>query len=95
MSIFFPFSHKSNVSTIFITFHKFVEHQLQRPLKALQTDGVGEFIAVTPYLKSHGILHCITCPHTNEQNGAIEQCYKHVVELGLALLAHESVPLCY
>lgn len=35
----------------------------------------------------------MSCPHTHQQNGSAERKHRHIVETGLALLAHASVPL--
>jgi hypothetical protein len=35
----------------------------------------------------------VSCPHTHQQNGSTERKHHHIVETGLALLAHSSVPL--
>ena len=35
------------------------------------------------------------CPHAHQQNGAAERKHRHIVEVGLALLAHASIPLKY
>lgn len=32
-------------------------------------------------------------PHTHQQNGAVERKHRHIVEVGLSLLAHASMPL--
>lgn len=32
---------------------------------------------------------------TPEQNGYAEHCYSHIVETGLSLLSHASMPLTY
>ena len=34
----------------------------------------------------------MSCPHTHQQNGAAERKHRHIVETGLTLLAHASVP---
>ena len=34
----------------------------------------------------------MSCPHTHQQNGVAERKHRHIVETGLALLAHASVP---
>jgi hypothetical protein len=39
-----------------------------------------------------GILHRVSCPHTHQQNGAIERKHRHIVETGLALLSHAHLP---
>lgn len=33
------------------------------------------------------------CPHTHHQNGVVERKHRHVVDLGLTLLSHASLPL--
>lgn len=45
------------------------------------------------FFRSLGILHRVSCPHTHQQNGSAERKHCHIVETGLALLAHASVPL--
>jgi hypothetical protein len=35
----------------------------------------------------------VSCPHTSQQNGIAERKHRHLVETGLALLAHSSLPL--
>jgi histone deacetylase 1/2 len=42
-----------------------------------------------------GISHHVSCPHTCQQNGTAERKHRHIVETGLALLAHSSLPLRY
>jgi hypothetical protein len=39
-----------------------------------------------------GIAHHVSCPHTHQQNGTTEQKHRHIVETGLALLAHVGMP---
>jgi hypothetical protein len=39
------------------------------------------------------IHHHVSCPHAHQQNGSTERKHCHIVEVGLALLAHASVPL--
>jgi histone deacetylase 1/2 len=34
----------------------------------------------------------VSCPHTHQQNGAVERKQRHIVETGLTLLAHAAVP---
>ncbi|KAE8693482.1 S-adenosyl-L-methionine-dependent methyltransferases superfamily protein [Hibiscus syriacus] len=41
------------------------------------------------------IVHRLTCPYTSEQNGVVEREHRHVVELGLVLLAQASLPMQY
>ncbi|WVZ68985.1 hypothetical protein U9M48_017854 [Paspalum notatum var. saurae] len=40
-----------------------------------------------------GISHHVSCPHAHQQNGSAERKHRHIVEVGLSLLAHASMPL--
>jgi histone deacetylase 1/2 len=40
-----------------------------------------------------GISHHVSCPHAHQQNGSAERKHRHIVEVGLTLLAHASMPL--
>lgn len=57
-----------------------VETQFDTKIKALQSDW-------------GGVLHKVACPYTPQQNGRVERKNRHVVEMGLTLLAHSSTPL--
>jgi hypothetical protein len=35
----------------------------------------------------------VSCPHAHQQNGSAERKHRHIVEVGLSLLAHASMPL--
>ena len=58
-----------------------------------QTDLGWEFQVFTNTLCEFGIRHRLSCPSTSQQNGGVERKHRHVVELGLSLLAHASIPL--
>jgi hypothetical protein len=40
----------------------------------------------------HGILHRRSCPHTAQQNGLAERKHRHLLEMGLLLLAQSHIP---
>jgi hypothetical protein len=40
-----------------------------------------------------GISHHVSSPHAHQQNGSAERKHHHIVEVGLSLLAHASMPL--
>lgn len=61
----------------------------------MRSDNGGEFVKVHRLCKQLGILSEYSCPHTSEQNGRAERKHRHIVETGLTLLAHGSLPLCY
>ncbi|CAH9104736.1 unnamed protein product, partial [Cuscuta epithymum] len=85
-------SHKSQVLSTFIQFRKMIQTQFHSDIKCLQSDWGGEFRNVSVYLQQHGIQHRLSCPYTQEQNGAVERRNRIIVEKGLTLLAHSSLP---
>lgn len=48
---------------------------------------------MSPFFKRIGIKHQVSCPHAHQQNGSAECKHRHIVEMGLTLLAHACVPL--
>jgi len=47
------------------------------------------------FFATHGISHLTTPPHTPEHNGFDERRHRHIVETGLTLLTHASLPLSF
>ncbi|CAN1345150.1 Retrovirus-related Pol polyprotein from transposon TNT 1-94 [Linum perenne] len=85
-------SHKSQVFSYFEQFRAMIHTQFSATIKNLQTDWGGEYRNVSAHLKILGIHHRVSCPHTQEQNGAVERRNRVIVEKGLALLAQSSMP---
>jgi histone deacetylase 1/2 len=59
----------------------------------MQTDWGGEYERLNSFSKQIGIMHRVSCPHAHQQNGSAETKHRHIVEVGLALLAIVSMPL--
>ena len=85
--------HKSDVEQVFYNFQAHVERLLDYKIKAVQSDWGGEYHKLHRYFQRTGISHRVSCPHTSQQNGIAERKHRHLVETGLALLAHSSLPL--
>jgi histone deacetylase 1/2 len=85
---------KSEVLTTFIHFKKLVENRFSSHIKQLQVDGGGEFTSklVLTFLRDHKISHQISCPYTPQQNVVVERKHRHIVEMGLCLLAQSRLP---
>jgi hypothetical protein len=92
---FYPITCKYDVSSIFPKFQAYVECLFDHKIKSIQTDGGGEFQKLHHIFTSHGIHHRIMCPHTHQQNGSVECKHRHIVEMGLTLMAHCSASLTY
>ena len=85
--------HKSDVEHVFYQFQKRVELSLGTKIRSVQSDWGGEYQKLHKYFLETGVSHRISCPHTHQQNGAIERKHRHLVETALALLAQSCVPL--
>jgi transposase InsO family protein len=89
----FPMSHKNDALPIFINFQKYVERYFNLQIKSIQSDWGGEYRSLSKFFANCGITHRVSCPHTHQQNGAVERKHRHIVETGLALLSYASIPL--
>lgn len=88
----YPLKQKSQVKEVFVAFKALVENRFQSRIRTLYSDNGGEFVALRSFLTAHGISHLTSPPHTPEHNGLAERKHRHVVETGLALLSHASLP---
>jgi hypothetical protein len=90
----YPMFNKSDVYQCFLKFKALVEKQFNTPIKQFQSDNGGEYTSnqFKLYLSQNGIFHRLTCPHTSQQNGIAERKHRHIVELGLTLLAQLGLP---
>ncbi|KAG8496134.1 hypothetical protein CXB51_009382 [Gossypium anomalum] len=62
-------------------------------IKMLQSDWGGEYRLFSRELVRFGIQHKVTCPHTSEQNRAVERKHCQIVDMGLTLLAQAGLLL--
>jgi len=89
---FYPLQKKSDVKTTFIRFKAVVENYFKTKIVTLYSDNGGEYIALKEFLVMHEISHLTSPPHTPEHNGFAERRHRHIVETGLSLLTHASLP---
>jgi histone deacetylase 1/2 len=87
--------HKSEVFQRFHEFQSLVERQFNRKILALQSEWGEEYEKLNSFFTKAGIVHLVSCPHAHQQNGAAERKHRHIVEVGLSLLAQSSMPLKY
>lgn len=94
----FPLTAKSDALRVFTTFKTFIEQHVNRKIKIVQTDwggGGGEFISFSSLLLSSGIHFRHPYPHIYHQNGRVEKKHRHIVDIGLTLLAQVKLPLTF
>jgi hypothetical protein len=87
--------HKSEALKYFLEFHALVEHMFNHKIISIQFNWGGEYEHLISFFHKIGITHQVSCPHTHQQNGVAERKHRHIVEMGLALIAHASMPLKY
>lgn len=85
--------HKPEVFQKFHDFQNLVERMFNRKIVAVQTDWGGEYQRLNSFFQHIGISHHVSCPYAHQQNGSAERKHQHIVEVGLSLLAHASMPL--
>jgi hypothetical protein len=61
----------------------------------MQTEWGGEYEKLNSFFNKIGISHLVSCPHAHQQNGVAERKHRHIIEVGLSLLAQAQMPLKY
>jgi IS30 family transposase len=79
----------------FQEFQHLVERLFDKKSLAVQTDWGGEYQKLHTFFQQVGISRHVACPYAHQQNGSAERKRHHIVEVGLSLLAHASMPLKY
>lgn len=68
-----------------------MEKQFDTIIKGLQSDWGEEYRSFTSFLNQSGIIFKHSCPYTYHQNGLMERKYRHIIELGVTLLAQAKL----
>ena len=89
----YPLQTKDQELPTFIKFKTLVEKQFSSIIKCLQSNNGGEFKAFAPFLTQQGIRNRCSSPHTSKQNGRSKCKIRHIVEIGLTLLATSSLSM--
>jgi hypothetical protein len=89
----YPIHNKSDVFQVFVQFKSLAQNQFSSSIKQFQCDGGGEYMSnqFKNFLVTHGIIHRVSCPHTPQQNGVAECKHRHIMEMGLFLLAQSHL----
>ena len=91
----YPLKRKSDARDVFLRFKALVEKFFNCEIKSLYSDNGGEYQALSSFLTINGIFHLTSPPHTPEHNGYSERRHRHIIETGLSLFSHASMPLSY
>jgi hypothetical protein len=79
----------------FWEFQNLDERLFNKKILVVQTDWGGEYQKLNTFFHQIGISHHVSCPYAHQQNGSAERKHRHIVEVGLSLLTHASMPLKY
>ena len=79
----------------FIRCKALVEKHFNSPILHLYSDNGGEYLKLRDFLSMTGISWLTTSLCTPQHNGCSERCQRHIVETGLSLLTHSSMPITY
>ncbi|KAE8672697.1 Metacaspase-1 [Hibiscus syriacus] len=66
-------------------------HHITNDRRVLQSET--PYAGLDRWLASHGVKHRVSCSHTSEQNGKAECKQRHIVEMGLTLLAQAPLSI--
>ncbi len=90
----FPIKSKSDCFSCFLKFRSGVETQTGRKIKAIRSDGGGEYLSneFKGFMTQNGIHHQQTCAYTPQQNGVAERMNRTLKDLVRAMLFHRNVP---
>jgi transposase InsO family protein len=86
--------HRSDLVSLFQTFHKMIQTQFSRTIKVFRSDNAQEYHdkSFLSILDSNGTLPHYSCPYTSQQNGRAERKLRHILDVVRTLLISASVP---
>ena len=89
--------HKSEVLDKFKEFEAITTNECGHRIGMLRTDNGGEYVSAEfkTYLKSKGIRHQLSVPHSPEQNGVAERMNRTLIESARSMIAHAGLPNCF
>ena len=85
--------NKSETKNCIINFVAYLENQFNTSLKCLRSDNGTEFVTLTDFLRSKGIIHQRSCIETPQQNGIVERKHQHILNVARSLYFHAHIPL--
>lgn len=89
----YPLKLKSEALSMFVKFQTMVELHFETNIKILQSDWGVSFVHFYLFLAKQGINFHHLCPYLHAQNGKVEKKHRHIVEVGLNLLAKAKMPI--
>lgn len=86
---------KREVSQFLLNFFALVERQYNKQVKIIRSDNGTEFISLSSYFRSHGIVFQTSCTGTPQQNERVERKHRHILNVARALRFHGHLPVSF
>ena len=85
---------RSELFSIFQYFYNEIKNQFGISIRTLRKDNAREYLShsFTTFMKSHDILHQISCAYTPHKNGVVQHKNRHLVEPTHTILIPGDVP---
>lgn len=88
-------ARKSDLFDCFKKYKTTIDNLCGLKIKEFQSDNALEFLKLTPYIESHGIVHKRAFPHTRQSIGRVEHGHQHLVDMGLSMIYEEKLPITF
>lgn len=85
--------HKNDTLSSFKLFQSYARILFNTNIKTIQSYYCGELRPFIKYFIELDIMRRLTCPYASHQNGIVERKGKQIMEMGLTLLDHASLPI--
>ena len=86
-------TEQNQTSVTLRNFITLVECQFARKVKTIRNDNGSEFLCLTDYICTNGIIHETSCVGTPQQNGRVERKHRHILNIARALRFHSHLPV--
>ena len=84
---------KSEVKQVLQNFCAYTEKQFGKHVRTVRSDNGSEFMCMSSFFRSNGIVHQTSCVATPQQNGRVERIHRHILNIARSLLFQASLPV--
>lgn len=74
-------------------FFALTERQFAAYIKTIRSDNGSEFLCLTSFFQTHGVLHETSCVGTPQQNGRAVRKHRHIINVARALRFQAHIPI--
>ncbi|CAA7055108.1 unnamed protein product [Microthlaspi erraticum] len=84
---------KSEVKKVLPEFLAYTKKQFNKPVRSVRSDNGSEFMVLSSFFRSKGIVHQTSCVATPQQNGRVERKHRHILYVARSLLFQSHLPV--